>query len=94
MTWRPSVERHYVMTKIAPGDYLQPSNDGLTLFRICRGDEVTGDENERRISIWQVWRWRGAVQPGEFADPNDWDRWELLASWFDSRTRAIEWALK
>lgn len=90
-----SVDRRYAMTRLGKGDYLLPSNDGRLLYRIRRQDEPeSGDPKSRILSVWAVWRWLGAMESGNYANVEDENEWELIASWFDSRQRAIEWALK
>lgn len=88
---RPS--RKYVLTKLDVGDYVLPSNDGTTLWRIARGDEPTGDENQFFARVWQLWRWRHAIEAVKWEDGADWDNWELTASWLDTRAQAIDYAL-
>jgi len=94
-------ERKWVLTKIGAGDYLLPSNDRQTLWRIARGDEQAGAEGLRIVSVWQVWRYAhatvgpGASTPEEIAeDVEDWSNWTLEASWCETRAEAIAEALR
>jgi len=78
-------ERRYVMTKVGSGDYLLPSNDGLTIWRIAR------DEGEG----WSLWRWSGETRPGvPIGDPYDWSKWELREQGHDSRRNAVDAAMR
>jgi len=89
-------ERRYALTKVEAGDYLLPSNDARTLWRIVRGDENAGEENERLISVWQLWRYYGRVgnPPNLPDDFLEWSEWELCESWCETRADAIRAALR
>jgi len=99
-----STARKYVLTKIAPGDYLLPSNDGRQLWRITRADAGTFTlEPEEAFGSppWQVWRYAHAVSgPGASTaeeiteDLEGWDNWSLEASWCRSRAEAIAEAMR
>lgn len=80
---RREVERRYALTKIAPGDYLLPSNDGGTLWRIRRYDR----------GRWSLWQWLGLIAPGERPDPDNESEWELSAGGLPTREAAIREAL-
>lgn len=91
-----TVERRYALTKVAAGDYLLPSSDARTLWRIRRyvdGPSAGITDWPRDREVWGVWRWLGEVAPGEFADPDDWDRWEHHAGLCATRADAIAEAL-
>ena len=52
-------ERKYQMTRISAGDYLLPSNDGKTLWRICAYEEdgsAAVEEALRAEPQMETWR--------------------------------------
>lgn len=92
---RNAVERKYALTKIAAGDYLLPSNDGKTIWRIHR--YVDGPSSgimdwPRDRDVWGFWRWEGRAEGA--VDLDDWDRWEMVGGLCDSRADAIQEALR
>ncbi len=78
------MERRYVLSKVGRGDYLLPSNDAQTVWRITR------DEREG----WGLWRWRESVGLGDYVDTQDWDRWELCEAALPTRAAAINAAMR
>lgn len=95
--------RRYVLTKIEPGDYLLPSNDGRTLWRIKRSEEIEpvergGHTTMRRVPVWEAWRYMGIVAPHvDRRLPDDfleWSEWEACASWCATRADAIREAMR
>jgi hypothetical protein len=76
--------RRYVLTKIKAGDYLLPSNDAQTLWRIAR------DEREG----WSVWRWADELSEAIFEHLDDWGRWECMSQWLRTRGEAIDEAMR
>lgn len=67
--------RRYALTKYADGDYLVPSNDGSTLWRVSRYDEggtltetrADGSTRVVRGQFWQTWKWTGTPGDAESA---------------------------
>lgn len=100
MSDRPEADRKYSLTKLVAGDYLLPSNDGKTLWRLRRGfNEQIADERGKikKEFTWEVWRWTlGIVDGGrgQIPDPEDWDEWELWDGYCQTRDDAIRSALK
>lgn len=93
-------ERKYALTKIKRGDYLLPSNDAKTVWRLATYRDSTlsavgttgGRLNER--DWWGVWKWTGpldAVDIGDAAwDNGQWQSWDTL---LETQAQAIESAL-
>ena len=91
------VERKYVLTKVAAGDYLLPSNDGQTIFRLRRYEDGPSHGLEdwpRDREFWGVWKWTGLVtRYGPAPDPDQWD-WEFQEGLMDKRGEAIDAAMR
>ncbi len=86
-------ESKWVMTKVAAGDYLLPSNDAQTIWRLVRytdGPSFGLDWSSDRDQ-WCVRRWSGDLDT--HVDIEDGTRWEGVADGFDTRSQAIEYAL-
>lgn len=80
------------MTRLSRGDYLLPSNDAQTLWRIATYEEIEGE------MYWGLWRWDGGFPTGEqiaAALEEGWwtDRWEFWEGEHRSRGSAAEAAL-
>jgi hypothetical protein len=90
------LERKYALTKVAPGDYLLPSNDGCTIWRIARYEDgpSKGLDIPRDREFWGVWRWAGAECFVGYVDTGDWSRWNMVESGCDTRAEAIREALR
>ena len=85
--------RVYVLTRLGSGDYLLPSNDGRTLWRISRYDdpEFIGQPHgwqAHRISTHDFqqrtangWGWQ---------DPLDWEHWEYWGGGYRTRGEAVD----
>jgi hypothetical protein len=90
-----AVERKYALTKIAPGDYLLPSNDARTIWRIAKYTEGPSSglkDWARDRDVWGVWRW---TEPSRgHVDTDDWYRWEMEEACCLTRAEAVEAALK
>jgi hypothetical protein len=90
-------ERKYALTKVASGDYLLPSNDGKSLWRIrvyTEGPSSGLEDWPADRDVWGVWKWTEMVCPGSYADTeneSEWDFWEGL---YETRKSAINAALK
>jgi hypothetical protein len=85
-------ERLYALTRIDKGDYLLPSNDGKTLWRIYSYPELEG----RAGTSWGYAKYIDGG-PERFTrsddDLADWGYWETYADSFPSRQAAIDDAL-
>jgi hypothetical protein len=77
----PQIERRYALTKVSPGDYVVPSNDAQSAFRMTRS------EGEG----WDLWRWTDEVSRLEIGD---WSRWECIAQQCATRAEAIAEAMR
>jgi hypothetical protein len=92
-----AVERKYVLTKIAPGDYLLPSNDGKTIWRIHRytdGPSLGLEDWPRDKEVWGLWRWHKPVEDaGAAVDIENWGRWEFWEGPHMKRTEAVDAAI-
>jgi hypothetical protein len=80
-----AVERKYQMVRVGAGDYLLPSNDGLTLWRIHRYHEngsleiSVGDGKTKKV-VGDFWACHRMPMP----DPDDPAKWpgdEELTEW-------------
>lgn len=91
-----AIERKWVLSKIAAGDYLLPSNDGRTLWRITRyvDGPSAGLDIPRDRDFWAVRHWQEEVGRGDVVDVEDWDRWVLRSDMWVSRAAAIDAALR
>jgi len=91
-------ERKYQITRLNRGDYLLPSNDGRTLWRIYSYEEDGSAETyQGRVIKGTFWANARRPMPREgvaVGDLLDWSDWEFWAGPFDSRSEAIEEALR
>lgn len=97
------VERKYALTRIKAGDYLLPSNDGATLFRLATYEEDGSAEYVTRPgakarplvgTFWAVYRRPMPPLDQATADLLEWsDAWEWIAGPLDTRQQAIDEAL-
>lgn len=93
----PAVERKWQMIRVRSGDYLLPSNDRQTVFRIYRytdGPSSGLDVDWKDRDFWAVWRWlKGGPETLDFEDtfPSGWIE---VASFLDTRKVAIDVALR
>ena len=88
-------KRIYKMTRLGKGDWLLPSNDAQTLWRICSYEEdgsadITG-------TFWNLWRWDGGFPTIDSLagalEMNDWTMWELWDSGYRRRADVVNAAL-
>lgn len=93
---KPKPERKYALTRITAGDYLLPSNDRSTLWRIRRYTDgpSLGLEIPKDREFWGCWAWKGPVDGGVAIDPDAWERWEMVCDFCDTRQQAINDALR
>lgn len=93
-----SIERKYAFTRLAQGDYLFPSNDGRTLWRVRRYVEgpSAGLDWPRDKMVWGVWKWleRIDLKGSSYIDPDDDSRWEFTEGFHDTRKESIARALE
>jgi hypothetical protein len=89
--------RKYAMTRVKTGDYLLPSNDAKTLWRIRTYEEdglaETMDGRKLTGVFWGLWR-RPFPRPGALFDLEAWDEWELWAAPLEKRQDAIDEAMR
>lgn len=92
-------ERRYAMTRVAAGDWVLPSNDGRTLYRIKSYEEdgsaqwrdSRGRERPVRGKWWGVLRYTGPT--GGFIEL-DGDLWEWFDHGYPTRSAAVDAALR
>ena len=87
--------RKYVMTRLDTGDYLLPSNDGETIWRLSAyvdGPSQGLDWPSDR-QVWGAWRWVGRGSPERAEDIDDWNLWELYTGTLPTRQEAIDEAM-
>lgn len=88
MTATPN--RKYAMTRLGSGDYLLPSNDGETLWRLC-----LYEDDDRKV--WGLWRWEGAFPTPDSLmaslETEDWTLWQFWSGPFATRNDVIVEAL-
>lgn len=92
-------ERKYALTKIDAGDYLLPSNDATTIWRLRKAEDgptygLDAEVHPRDFTVWQLWRWDGRVAPGVNVDVESWDRWELIDQSCRTRGEAVREAMR
>jgi hypothetical protein len=96
--------RKWAMTRIRSGDYLLPSNDARTLWRISEyaedGSAGNYDGAGRWVPItgrfWQVSKFKGPLPAVDATLPDDfldWDNWETHTTGLLKRKYAVEVAL-
>jgi hypothetical protein len=87
--------RKYVLTKLGAGDYLLPSNDGRTLWRISKYEELgTGARGMFSEHVWGIWKYDERVQKGVPVDTEDWSRWQMVEGPHDTRAESIKRAME
>ena len=87
-----SVDRKYVLTKFARGDYLLPSNDGQTIWRLATYEDGIEQGLDHDLgTVWGVWKWVGH---GSTIDPAEWGNWEMWDGSLPTRAEAIKVVLR
>lgn len=83
--------RRYALTKIRPGDYLVPANDGETLYRLSTYTE-DGSVEGLVGTFWGVWRYKGRrpLDALGLEDLEDWNEWEMVEMLLRTRRQALE----
>jgi hypothetical protein len=88
-----TIERKYVLRRIGKGDYLLPSNDGATLWRIRTYEDGPshGLDWPRDLTFWGLWKWDAPIDTTGRAkiDPDDPDHWEYYDGTYKTRAEAI-----
>lgn len=99
------MERKYQMITLSRGDYLLPSNDGETLWRLSQYLEDGNAEyspdgktwRELRGKFWMTTRCRlplrQAIEKMDEYFLDDWNNWDTYETLLRSRKLAIEAAL-
>ena len=90
------VERKYALTKIAPGDWLLPGNDGESMYRLVTYDDgpSNGLDIPKDRTFWAVHRWADHIDPDAIIDLQRWSMWELVVGSLDTRRDAIEYVVR
>lgn len=93
--------RLYALTKIAPGDYIFPSNDKTKFWRIAKYEDgpshgIDREDMPRDRDFWGVWKWEYAPSQVELHGDEllGWDCWHMEASGCDTRAEAIKEAIR
>jgi hypothetical protein len=81
-----TAERKYALTKVGLQDYVLPSNDAKTLWRIATYGEDDG------IVYWGIWRWSGRL-PTSVLDFH-WECWDMVDGRYETRRDAIREAMR
>lgn len=80
-------DRKFVLIRVARGDYIVPSNDGLTLYRIARYDDPEAEVGPKYG--WGVHTCsRHSFDSATFA--LDWECWTYHEAGFKTRAEAIK----
>ena len=91
-----TVERRYALTRLSAGDYLLPSNDGTTLYRLQRYMDgpscgIMGWPRDRWM--WRVFRWCKPLPCDDIDLGEYFDGWREVSVMHDTRREAIDSAL-
>lgn len=95
-------DRKWRMTRLGSGDWLLPSNDRQTLWRLMLvperdGSLTRGDGSVVNGDYWSVFRCRWSLPQIEAGDSEvdlTWDEaWDEHACMMSSRQEAIDWCL-
>lgn len=91
-----TVERKYAMTRLGAGDYLLPSNDARTVWRISRYEDGPShglEEWPRDMMVWGAWRYTGPGPAPSEPEHLNWGYWSMETGPCDTRAEAIQEAL-
>lgn len=86
-----TLQRKYAMTRIGPGSYLLPSNDGLTLLYIYSFEDGRShgiDEPDR--TWWACHRYVGSYEQAVDAVARDVDEYGYVRVHDDARWRQVD----
>lgn len=78
-------EPKYAMTRLAKGDWLLPDNNGVTLWRICRGQPSEG---------WELWKWVHRIGENMPAPSPEWADWEFVQGYHETRAEAVRESMR
>jgi len=89
------VERIYALTRVTAGDYIVPSNDGRTLWRVYRyyedGSASYGDDTPLRGWFWSVASYAELFPVERLPlDFLEWEHWETHETLLASRKDALD----
>jgi hypothetical protein len=97
-------ERLWQMTRLGAGDYLLPSNDRQTLWRIRKYQErdgtlTRGDGSVVNGDFWSLHGWKHTTPPAEYQFDEyerltDWHNWAEVACMMPTRKACIDYALE
>ena len=97
-------ERKYALTKLGPGDYLLPSNDAKTLWRLRSYEDgpdygLDPSAYPRNFTRWAVWRWTGNIHDAlaiaeSVENGEDYDKWDHHKDGHETRRQAVNAALR
>jgi hypothetical protein len=97
------VERKYALIRVGRGDYLLPSNDAQTLWRIhtytedglAEYQDARGRWHKVTGEFWAIERFNLSIAGGipEHVDVLDWEHWDHWEGNFRTRADAIAAAL-
>ena len=89
------VKRKYALSRIKAGDYLLPSNDRKTIWRIAQyeedGNAQYNDGTKLIGRFWGAWKYIG--RDSDTINLQEWSDFNMLGSLFRSRTEAIKFAM-
>lgn len=93
-----TVERKYVLTKIAAGDWLLPSNDAQRIYRLRKYTDgpsfgLDPEISPRDFEVWRVSKWDQPIAMAGEISVDDEDRWEHVFDGARTRAEAIQAAL-
>ena len=88
-----TLERKYAMTKVAVGDYLLPSKDSRTIWRLAvyQDGPASGLDVPTERNFWGLWRWVGGP---DVVDLEDWDLWQMEVAALPTRAAAVAEAMR
>lgn len=88
------MERKYAITKIEAGDYILPSNDAKTLWRIQKLGSVGGSEDnvewDWSEAGWYVSKYNQYVDQTLQIDVDDWSFWTDWSGPYATRAEAVK----
>jgi len=90
------MEKHYRSIRISQGDYIQPSNDGKTLWRVFTYGE-DGSLEGWKGTFWATAKYdRPFHNNGEWMDEDflEWSSWLHWAGPYRTKREAVEDALR
>lgn len=96
-----TLERTYQLIRVGAGDWLLPSNDRVTLWRLRSYEEdgsaeyaVPGGWRQLRGTFWSISRYTGLREPWGDDELLQSHSWEIWCTTLSSRAEAIQEALR